>query len=972
MKKQLRIYYFLALLGLICLPADAQKITYLIYGGLFDKLTQMAIKGAKVTLMTADSVAVDSMVMTDGYRANNRQPAYMFEVPKNMPHYIVKFEAKGYVTCYLDWPAHEFKRRENSMVLRDAYTVRKPRERKLNEVTVTATKVKFYMKNDTVVFNADAFQLAEGSMLDALIRQLPGVELKDNGEILVNGRKVESLLLNGEDFFRGNNCIMLKNLPSYTVKNVQVYEKQGDLSEMLGRRTGDELYVMDVKLKKEYSIGWMGNIEGGYSTENNYLGRLFAMRYTPNSRITLIGNINNVNDTREPGQNSEWTPNSMPIGNVTTHMAGLDYWVKDGDQLRYELDGNVMANHTDADNTMRRASEDFLPGGSTFSRSESFGRYHRVSVNTSHRFRFMPDEGTSLEFRPNFSFNKTRSNGTSAAATFSAMPGDYDLASIIDSIRSNPQPGGLLRHLAVNRTLTEYKSGSRALIGGMNFRFRKVIGPDALTLNANFRGSDSRLNTYDHYLLDYPSTPDQAADYRNRWNKGRPDRLFNYSVSAEYNLAVTNDFSITPSYDFGQDFIRRDNLLYRLDRLADWGADTDHALGMLPSEADELLHALDTDNSTERYQRNTVHTGQLNLRYDPYLDGDDKALKLVGTFKVNYEHLWLDYARGAYDGVTTRNFVLYNALFDVEYKWHKRRRAVFMRYTYDQSSPSMVQLLDITDNADPLNIRYGNPNLKKGGTHYIQLNHTRNTPEKQRSSGYYVYWYKFQNLLAQGYVYDRQTGVRYYRPENVNGNQKVEALIFGTTPLDKKRKLTLTSHSRAGFNHGVDLISSESGAAPTPSSTNTWWANQTLRLDYRFGKVSAGIKAYASWTRATSKREDFVPFNVWDYNYGPTVQVELPWDMQLSTDLMVYSRRGYADPAANTDDVVWNARLAKRFLKGNLSVMVDGFDILGQLSNLMQSVNSQGRFETWRDVTPRYVMFHAIYRLHILPKTKAQ
>ena len=209
-------------------------------------------------------------------------------------------------------------------------------ERNLDEVAVTATKVKFYMKNDTVVFNADAFQLAEGSMLDALIRQLPGVELKDNGEILVNGRKVESLLLNGEDFFKGNNRVMLENLPSYTVKTVQVYEKAGDLGEMAGHSVGDEQYVMDVKLKKEYSIGWLGNIEGGYSTEDHYLGRLFAMRYTPQSRITLIGNVNNVNDTRKPGQNSDWTPNSMPSGKLTTHMVGLDYHVNDKWQ-RYEL-----------------------------------------------------------------------------------------------------------------------------------------------------------------------------------------------------------------------------------------------------------------------------------------------------------------------------------------------------------------------------------------------------------------------------------------------------------------------------------------------------------------------------------------------------------------------------------------------------------------------------------------------------------
>lgn len=109
----------------------------------------------------------------------------------------MKFEYDGYETCYLAIPAHTFKGR-NDMKRFDAYTRRIPRsrmDRDLKEVAVVATKVKFYMKKDTLVFNADAFQLAEGSMLDALIRQLPGAELKDDGRILVNGRQVESLLL---------------------------------------------------------------------------------------------------------------------------------------------------------------------------------------------------------------------------------------------------------------------------------------------------------------------------------------------------------------------------------------------------------------------------------------------------------------------------------------------------------------------------------------------------------------------------------------------------------------------------------------------------------------------------------------------------------------------------------------------------------------------------------------------------------
>jgi len=213
---------------LIGLPLYAQKTkTAMIWGELLDKFTRESLIGAKVTLLTADSVAVDSMKTYKGNCVNNIWGAWFFEVPKKMEECIVKFEYDGYETCYLAIPAHTFKGR-NDMKRFDAYARRIPRsrmDRDLKEATVTATKVKFYMRKDTLIFNADAFQLAEGSMLDALISQLPGAELKDDGRILVNVRQVESLLLNGEDFFKGNNRIMLDNLPSYMVQNVQVYEK---------------------------------------------------------------------------------------------------------------------------------------------------------------------------------------------------------------------------------------------------------------------------------------------------------------------------------------------------------------------------------------------------------------------------------------------------------------------------------------------------------------------------------------------------------------------------------------------------------------------------------------------------------------------------------------------------------------------------------------------------------------------------
>ena len=149
-----------------------------------------------------------------------------------------------------------------------------------------------------MVFDADAFNTADGSMLDALIRQLPGVELKSNGQILVNGRLVESLLLNGEYFFRGKNELMLENLPAYTVKNIKVYERPDEISRLTGQDRGGKDYVMDVRLKKEYSIGWLMNVEGGAGSKDRYLARLFALRFSNHSRLALFGNMNNLNDNR--------------------------------------------------------------------------------------------------------------------------------------------------------------------------------------------------------------------------------------------------------------------------------------------------------------------------------------------------------------------------------------------------------------------------------------------------------------------------------------------------------------------------------------------------------------------------------------------------------------------------------------------------------------------------------------------------
>jgi hypothetical protein len=150
---------------------------------------------------------------------------------------------------------------------------------------------------------------------------------------------------------------------------------------------------------------------------------------------------------------------------------------------------------------------------------------------------------------------------------------------------------------------------------------------------------------------------------------------------------------------------------------------------------------------------------------------------------------------------------------------------------------------------------------------------------------------------------------------------------------------------------------------------NTHNLSETLRFDWKLSeKYSFGAKGTLSYQHSTSERQGFTDINSFDFNYGLTTQLELPWQMQISTDLTMYSRRGYSDSTMNTNELVWNARLSKRMMKGNLTIMFDGFDILNKLSNVRRYINAQGRSETFYNVIPSYGLLHVIYRFNKKPK----
>ena len=309
-----KIASFFILALLFCLSAKAAESNHNVQGRVADKITGDPIP-AKVFLMDADSTIIASTEAAIEEAPYQGQIAlYVFNDKRlQKGKYIIKASMSGYKDAYENVTLQS--QRQTVLIAKPILMEHDVHE--LQEVTVKATKIKMVMRGDTIVYNADAFNLAEGSMLDALVARLPGTRLTRDGQIFVNGRLVKSLLVNGRDFFSGNPKMALENLPSYTVSKIKVYDREGQNSRLMQRDMGDKSLVMDVKLKKEYLATLFGNVEAGAGSDGRFALKGFGMKSSRKEMFFTFTNINNLSDNQKADMTGRWTPQDAPNGLLT-------------------------------------------------------------------------------------------------------------------------------------------------------------------------------------------------------------------------------------------------------------------------------------------------------------------------------------------------------------------------------------------------------------------------------------------------------------------------------------------------------------------------------------------------------------------------------------------------------------------------------------------------------------------------------
>ena len=959
--RHLIVFILLSFCGCAVLSAQSKTKKVCLYGTVHNRMTGELLSGVKAELMTRDSSVVGDCCTEKYFQVGNTLCPWYFYVPKKEAQYILKLSKEGYETLYKDI-TYEPRGNKGIIIFEKTYLKYAPKERVLGAATVTATRVKFYTKKDTVVFNADAFEMAEGSMLDALIKQLPGVELRDNGQIYVNGRFVESLLLNGENFFDKDRNVMLENLPSYMVNNVKVYERLGEKSRLMKRDMDDKSYVMDINLKKHYSIGWIGNAEGGAGTRDRYLGRFFALRFTRQSRVSLFGNMNNLNETRKPGQNGDWSPGNVRQGQNAHKIFGLDYMVNDR-RTRYKLEGWAKAEHDNLTALEQTTGEAFMPNGNVYKRSGNHESQSVTSLASFHNWLFHNDL-TVLKVAPYVLYEKKKKRGNSYSA---ALNQDMNnLSGLTDSLFSGSSEW--LRNAVINRAKNEDMQKSDKLFTTATASFTQDLKYFSGFIDAEgyISYKKEHFERFNHYQLDYPSAAGQTGEARNRYYKS-PSEMFSYYGRADFWYWLPCNFALVPSYKYRVLNTRNDNMIYRLEQLDGWGSGKE--LGALPSEW-EYLSTLDKGNSYNQEQNTQEHTISMKINGNHLILNNKVRFEAYAEFPVVLTRRKLDYVRANIDTVLTKQVAAFNPFVRTSFIWHDWKRRIDIEYDVDSKLYGLSQTLDIRSDDDPLRVTLGNGRLKNSVAHQLDVSYTNNSNRKQRFFNAGVNYNAVRNQIGYSSEYNRATGVYTYRPVNINGNYSVGGNVNYSMALDRKRRWNLSTTTSAQLHNNVDLITVTGSDANPRSKVKTLFLNETVKIDHRFGRQKVGAKAGCSWRNATSAREDFSTINAANFNYGLTGQFELPCGFQFFTDLTMYSRRGYESREMNTDELVWNARLSKQVWKKRLTLALEGFDILHNLSAVTHTLNGQGRTETYRNVIPSYGMLHVIYRLNVQPKKK--
>nr|WP_302687836.1 TonB-dependent receptor [uncultured Prevotella sp.] len=931
------------LLLLVSIASFAQE--RLVSGAIIDRDTKDPVEQVTVQLLKTDSTYVTGAI-------SNEKGLFHLNAPEN-GKYLLKITSVGYKPTVKRVVIEQDKNLALGNVVVGADAIM------LKGAVVTAMAQKVTLKEDTFVYNSAAYRTPEGSVVEELVKRLPGAEVSDDGTIKINGKEVKKILVDGKEFMTGDTKTALKNLPTSIIDKIKAYDEKSDLSKVTGIDDGEEQTVLDFNVKKGMNKGLMSNIDLGIGNKDRYSARGMGGYFNSNNHFMLFGNANNTSD-RGFGGGGPRRGFGGGNGLNASKMLAANYNYEEKNKFKFNT--SLRWNHSDGDVWSRRSSENFMGSSSSFSNSLNQNFSRSDSWNGNIRLEWMPDTMTNILFRPSISWTTNDSRSTGISASYNQDPYQYTEDPLSDEgIEKMDEVDAVInrqKSVSLSNSKNNNIRGMLQLNRKLNNKGRNVT----LRMDAKYTDKDSKsisLQNAHLYLVQNEAGLDSTYQ-TNRYNL-TPSKDYSYSAQATYSEPLWKATFLQFSYKFTYSYSKSDRSTYDFSKYSFDGISPEYGawgnyLGRLDGELGDYR-----DDKLSRYSeyRNYTHDIQVMMRFIRQKYNLNFGVMIQpqrSKFIQDYQGKYVD---------TVRTVTNVSPTLDFRYRFSKMSN-LRVNYRGTTSQPSISQLLDITDNSDPLNVSMGNPGLKPSFTQNFRLFYNNFVQNHNKGVMTYINFSTTSNSISNKVTYDETTGGRITRPENINGNWNVMGAFMFNCSIDSAGVWNINTDTNLGYNHYVSYLSLDKSQDSQKNTTqNTTW-NERLSLSYRNDWLELSLDGTLAYNHAKNKLQPNSNLDTWQFSYGPSMTLTAPWGTSLNTSLSCSSRRGYSDASMNTDEFVWNAQLSQGFLKGKpLTVMLQFYDLLHQQSTFSRAISSVSRTDTEYNAINSYAMLHVVYRMNL-------
>jgi hypothetical protein len=797
-----------------------------------------------------------------------------------------------------------------------------PKSQTIKEVVIYAYKDPIYYKGDTLVYIADSFKTSPNAVVEDLLKKLPGIKVNADGSLQAQGKDIQQVLVDGDEFFGADPTMATRNLGAQGIQTVEVYEKKDENST----DDTETIQVLDLRLKDSAKKGYFGKISGASdfgATNGNpfYEGEILANKFNKTQKISVFTLASNTMKSSlewrdmykyglssgNRGYNEE--EDSWDWGSNTSQGNGIPRTLKSGvyfnDQItkKTELNVNYTYSNSGLKTSERSRSQYFLTDTSyvtdLINETEDKSENHEFNLKLTTKL----DSLTTLEIEPKLRLNKLNTNSTDNT--------DFLFEDLALSRRTN-----VVNENDAKGTDFSTRVGLRR---DFKKKGRKLTARYYFTLTDNH--SNGNLNILDSSYVGtgFKTLTDQSKENNSVSNS--------HTANINYLEPIGKHVKIGLDYEFYNNF----NEQSRFTRNLVNGVYSD-----LVADFSNNFENLKTQNrfGTEVIYEFKKHRFSTGLRYR--------------DVQIENKNLFID--SSIFQSV--QNF-LPRAKYVYKISQHNR---FTINYNTSSNQPSISQLQPVQDNTNPNRLVEGNPDLRPDFTHRFSLSYNAYKP----LSGVYLWSGVNHNITDNAFgssvEYDKFGRIRT-KTVNVNGN--TNSSLYGGVgfPLFK-RFLEVNPSINLSNNKYTSLINGLENITTNANFTGN------LELTVERDSLEFSVGGYYNYTspKSSISTQAVNPYSSQGFNSALAFKFKHGLFFETDADYTINANRaaGY-----DINFLIWNASFTKSFLKNeNLLVALEVNDILNQNTSANRYVNANVITDTQTSIIARYFMARVTYKFN--------